>query len=549
MGFWGNLMNAGYAGVTTGFTAARRVFEDPARSYRENTYQQQQEEYRLLWSYYSNSMFDQSAYFLNRYLPGNNTTFHPVNKWQVYKSRYNLYRNIRMIYNPTKRLVDFYSGMVYPGVLSEDGAKLPDGVPMAIPFAEDTDPALKDAIAQFWQWSNWQAKKSVMVRYGAALGSVLVELIDDPSSRKVVANIIWPGFICDLDLDSAGNIEQYAVQYSVYDEDEGSYMYKKVISKEAFSYYKNGEPYDYGLGAEVPNVYGFVPAVWVKHVDIGGDHGSPAIAGCLGKIDELNNLASHVHDQIHKIIGAPSVLWSSGSINSLFNTQKRTNTQDFADPASDQESVLMLKGPADGHIDSLAGSLQLGETATYMDRLLAEIEQDHPELVYYRELRSMSTVTGPAASRLVGDVASRVTEVQAAYDMQSMKLFQMAVAIAGFRANSGAWGPLNRQQVKFAPFDLDSYAQGDLDLAIMPRPVLTPTKMEVATEKQAVWTGVKLAIEAGVPLAMVLKDEGWTDEEIAQMQQHEQVALQSQLNTIQMKQTLAQQDTIPPVGQ
>jgi hypothetical protein len=133
--------------------------------------------------------------------------------------------------------------------------------------------------------------------------------------------------------------------------------------------------------------------------------------------------------------------------------------------------------------------------------------------------------------------------------MQSMKLFQMAVAIAGFRANSGAWGPLNRQQVKFAPFDLDSYAQGDLDLAIMPRPVLTPTKMEVATEKQAVWTGVKLAIEAGVPLAMVLKDEGWTDEEIAQMQQHEQVALQSQLNTIQMKQTLAQQDTIPPVGQ
>jgi len=32
---------------------------------------------------------------------------------------------------------------------------------------------------------------------------------------------------------------------------------------------RDGDPFDYGEGAAYPNPYGFVPAVWVKHTDIG----------------------------------------------------------------------------------------------------------------------------------------------------------------------------------------------------------------------------------------------------------------------------------------
>src|SRR5205823_14485942 len=96
--------------------------------------------------------------------------------------------------------------------------------------------------------------------------------------------------------------------------------------------------------------------------------------------------------------------------------------------------------------------------------------------------------------------------------------FRMACAIAGFRANSGAWGrSLSRQQQKFLPFDLDSYASGDLDMAIMPRPLLLPTRMEIGQENEQMWRGVAFASKAGVPAECVLREAGWTDDKIAQL--------------------------------
>jgi hypothetical protein len=551
MGVLNRMWDASIAGWNAGMYAARRVFEDPATAHQQETFVQQASEYQLLWAYYNNSMFDRTARFMNSWAGSwQNNRLNPAqNGWSQYKSNYNLYRNIRLVYNPVRRLVDFYAGQVYPGLLSEDGAQLPDGVPLAIPFSEDTDPALKDAIAQFWQWSNWQAKKSVLVRYGASLGSVLVEVIDDVQRGKVVADVVWPGFVRDLQLDSAGNVKFYSLQYQVWNPDDGSYIYRKDVDQNAISYYKDDEPHDYGYGSVVENIYGFVPATWIKHMDLGADHGSPAIAGSFGKIDELNSLASHVHDQVHKVIGAPLVMWSDGAINSLFNNKARQSTNEFERPATEQENILLLKGPAGGNVSSLAGNLNLGETKAYGDGLLMEIEKDHPELVFYDQLRSMSQVTGPAASRLVGDVASRVVEVQANYDAASMSIFRMAVAMAGFRAQSGAWGALNRQQAKFTPFNLDSFARGDLDMAIIPRPLLVPTKLEMAQENQMMWSGVQAAVTAGAPLEIVLKNEGWTPEQIAELHAAKDREAKMQEASIQRQQFLSQQDTIPAIGQ
>jgi hypothetical protein len=551
MGVFSKMIQATSVGLQAGIIAARRVFEDPASAYQQRSFQAQAIQYSLLWSYYNNSMFEKIPHIVNLAGWSGNNSWGPwavAQSWAAYKANYNLYRNIRLIYNPTRRLVDFYAGQIYPGVLSEDGQSLPDGVPLAVPFAKDTDPSLKAAVAQFWQWSNWQAKKSLQVRYGAALGSVFTELVDDLEHGKICAEIPWPGFISNLELDSAGNVKAYAIQYQAHDGNE-SYLYCKEVDADAFRYYRDGEPFDYGYGAIVENPYGFVPATWTKHVDVGGDHGSPAIAGSFGKIDELNNLVSHIHDQIHKVIGAPVVLWSSGSVQSLFGTKKRGSTFDFDEPSSDQESVLMLKGPADGKVDSLAGNLDLAAADVHVGRLLAEIEDSHPELTFYKMLRQMSQVTGPAAERLAGDVTSRVIEAQAAYDQANIKLFQMATAMAGFRANSSSWGSLNRQQQKFTPFGLDSYERGDLDMAIMPRPILKPTKTEVAMEKQAMWTGVKLATEAGVPLELALRDEGWTEEELQALQDATDREAKAQVDQIQRQQFLAQSDTIPMVNQ
>ncbi len=482
MGWWNTMLQAGVAA----YTAARRVFEDPGTSHNQLLYLNQQAAYNLLWSYYNNAMFERIVTTAGAL---NSVTF--AGGWSVYKQNYNLYRNIRMIYNPTRRLVDFYAGQVYPGVLSEDGLKLPDGVPLAVPFSEDTSKELKSAIAQLWQWSNWQARKSVQVRFSAALGNTLIEIADDVEHGQVSMNVIWPGFVVDLHLDSADNVKSYAIQYLAQDE-TGGYLYRKEVDKREFRYYRNGEPFDYGDGQVAENPYGFCPAVWLKHVDIGGQHGSPAIAGSFGKIDELNNLASHFHDQIHKIIGAPMLIGSSTSIANISQVTKRVPTSEFIEPATDQESILLLKGSADSKVSSLAGKLDLAGTLAAMKELLTEVEQDHPELTFYKELRAMSQVTGPAAARLVGDVANRFAEVAAIVDQANVKLFQMAVAIAGFRANSGAWGSLNRQQQKFTP-------------------------LEIGLENELMWKGVWYAAQAGVPAEFVLREAGWTEDVIQQI--------------------------------
>lgn len=421
-----------------------------------------------------------------------NTNFDDLAAWLSYRQTYQLYRNIRSIYNPTKRLVNFYVSQVYPGVLSEDASKLPDGVGLAIPFPDDTDEKLKAAIAQFWQWSNWQSNNRLMVRYGAATGSCLVEVDDNVARGKVSAIVQWPGRLASaakddspsLVLDDSGNVKFYALEYQALDEKGETFTYRKEVSQESIVEYR-----DETKTSENKNPYGFVSAVWCKHIDEGDDYGAPAIAGSLTKIDELNGLVSHTHDQVDILIDSPGIIASSGNVGLISETSanlKATAADEYSAVGALKEKPtkrLLLHGPADSSWVPLTGNLEPDKIVPLIDRALTEIEHDFPELSMYQELRKMSQVTGPAAARMMGDVGSRVLEVQSNYDTQSIKLFQMAVAIGGFRYREGkeGWRDKNDQRNKFAPFNLESYQKGDLNLSIMPRPLIPVTEDDTIT--------------------------------------------------------------------
>src|SRR5690349_18335943 len=71
--------------------------------------------------------------------------------WQSYKSRYRLPRSQRMIYNPPRRAVEWFSGRVYGGAWTDDGRPLPDGTPHVLQFPQDIideNPALVVAALQ-----------------------------------------------------------------------------------------------------------------------------------------------------------------------------------------------------------------------------------------------------------------------------------------------------------------------------------------------------------------------------------------------------------------
>jgi hypothetical protein len=436
-----------------------RVYNDPEGTQTRGAFQTRAGRYIYLWQYYNNAAFEELA------------------GWGAYKGQHHLYRHTRSIYNPVRRLVDFYGGIVYPGYLTSDAMPLPDGTPCAIPISEDTSPALRAAVGQLWQWSNWQIGKALLVRYGAALGDVLLEVIDDTERGKVTLDVTWPGLVRDLELDMYGNVKSYTIEYE-YEEDDRTYTYTRMVDSESVRTLRNGQPYAYSeAGAEYANPYGFVPACWVQHTVTGGEHGDPAVRN-IAAIDELNSLAAHTLDQAHRILETP-ILISGERIEQLEANSKDDSTASLDVRSQRQESIKLLRGSAGAGVHTLR--LDPGEALANIERLLANIEADHPELSMYNQLRSMGELTGPAADRLLGDVQTYVDAARASYDTQSVKAFQMAVAIGGWRAQRGDWGPrplLNRQQQAFAPFDLDSYQAGDLDMEIMPRPLVAITERE-----------------------------------------------------------------------
>jgi len=433
--------------------------------------------YQTLWAYYTNEAFDGLA------------------RWQGYRSRHRLYRNHRSLYNPTTRLVDFYAGHVYPGIVTATPTRYGNGARMAYPLADDTPPQLRAALDQLWQWANWQQQKSTLVRWGAALGDVMAEVVDDLEREKVYMGLIWPGQVKDLTLDNTGNVKAYALEYTALDAEGQSYIYGKTVDAARIAVLHDGREVDVR-----PNPYGFTPAVWVKHNDMGGQHGAPALRS-LGKVDELNGLVSQAHDNLRKMMGAPLLVATNGTLERLEDAPKRDGTAEAQRLGRDEAEMLNIwRVNGDAHIVSV--ELDPNAALAWADKLLGEIEHDHPEVTFYQQLRAMGEVSGVAASRLMGDVEGYVIDAQAGYDQQCTKLFQMAIAVGGWRVATGAWGRnggLTRQQEAFRGYDLESYQRGDLDLTILPRPLVPLSEkeqMEIERERLSIETDRAQAQEA-----------------------------------------------------
>lgn len=448
---------------TAGFGYARRVYNNPSVFTQQTRYENWQSRYDLNWSYFIGSALDDMA------------------MWAGYRSINGLYYGTRNLYNPCRRLVDFYAGTIYPGTLTADAERFEDGTVIAMPFAQQTPKKLTRAISSLWKWSNFHIGKDIMVTFTATTGECLVEIIDDLDSNKIEFRNWYPSTVTNIDLDFRGNVKGYTIEYD-YEVAEGrdndgtlytkTYHYKKMVDESSFRTYRDGVPYGYdGNDSVWPNPYGFVPAVWVKHNDVGTQHGEPCMR-YMNKWDQLNSLASHWNDQAHRVLQAP-ILITGDNISTLKTETPDDLKPNPVNPSSSRQQIPILRGPVGA--DLITANPPSGDVIAVIDHQIEEIEKDHPELTMYHEMRKMSQVTGPAVSRLFGDVEILVHKARASYDTQMVKLHQMAIAIGGYRANNGDWGEpstLSQDRAVFLPFNLDSYENGELDFEIAARPLI-----------------------------------------------------------------------------
>lgn len=439
-----------------------------------------------------------------------NTAYRNIHSWAVtYRQQQALYRWIRGIYNPTYRLGDFWRSHVWGGRLDPDAG---DGkeTPSAIPIITENE-ALRPALAQLWRWSNWGINKGILPLWGSVLGDLAIQATDDPAKKQVYLQLIHPSIIKETTLDSRGNVKGYVIEEQRSDprNPNNNVTYQEIVERDGdnvtYRTLLNGQVYAWnGTTGEWSAPYGFVPMVMIQHNNVGLQWGWSEIHSGRAKFQETDDIASKLNDQVRKTVDAA---WFFTKMEAPRSTPKITGTTPTSDnPQPGRQEVPAIYAPEGSTATPLIATLDIAGALANIDAMLKELEKDYPELqmdIWAADKAASGRALRTARMR----VETKVEERRPNYDDALIRIQQMAVAIGGYRKYEG-----------FAGFGLDSYQAGDLDHYIGDRPVFAKDPLDDIEVEQAFWTAANAATKAGVPLFVYLKRQGWSDEQVSEIE-------------------------------
>jgi len=428
---------------------------------------------------------------------------------ETLKAQYRLYRQTRLVWNPVPDLTDFWGSALYPGVLLRRD-QLKRGSVSAIPLADDLDEALHRAIDQVWWWSGMPWLKYYIPYLAARHGGMLLKVVDDVPGRKVYFRPVQAALVADLELSPAGDVLGYATEETITPATGEPYVYREEVSKAGYRTFRDGKLYDFSgdanLGAARPNLWGFVPACWVPHQPADSVWGQPAIGATLPELLEINSLQSMQDDGVAR--GTKPIWWFATDSVTPLAADKRGATSDLDPSDGDRESITAFRlspGATSGKLDP---SANIADIAAYIAQRKAEFYRHFPELSMWESLRARN-VSGIAAEILHGDTRNKVLNVRPGTDRQLEKATQMALTLAGVRANAGTgaggWGTLDRQRSVFLPYTLDSFHAGALDFTIQDRPLVPVAPL---TDQERAALADVLLNKLGLPPAFVFGEMG-----------------------------------------
>lgn len=415
--------------------------------------------------------------------------------------RAGLPKNIRSILPLTKAAVDWWTGHVYPGVWTPDGLPGSGGRPNRLPYASDTPKELRESVQQAFTWSKFSGGDlGTYVLQGALYGDVFAEVNVDYERGKVYPRLLHASHVTDLEFNNSGDLIAYQLSIPMKDANGVQYRWGKRVTKTTITTYYDDEPRGYdGQPAEMENPWGFAPAVWVMHRDVGGQHGAWVMDGLLPTVDELNGMQASVNDYTGKM-WRQKVGVSSKDPTGLFKMLKALSSTAPSDPElqslwrlrrgeTHDDDIDVIPAPEGVSVFHLLQNMGLAESAIHFDRMMTALERNLPEVMLSERLQSAGDVRQVGVRMLIQDVQHKLDNASANYDSGVVKLGQMCCSIGGELARSGQWGPrsqLTDQQKKFLPFSLQSWDRGELDFSLEPRDLLPLTMLDRATESLAI---------------------------------------------------------------
>ena len=423
---------------------------------------------------------------------------------------------MRALKNPAHRSVEFFASHLWAGALPE-----------ALPIVSENR-LLEPAVQQLWSWSNWGAQKQVAARRFAMLGDLFVKVRSSgdfvpPDERRVWFQQVAPRSVTDfrkddrnfityfridvpmIDTDTAGAVTQRWSHVEVWDKATGTYRQWRHLGESVNATVETLTGLDVTASIEELTGVDFIPIVHAPFRDVGDDRGVGCFVPAIDKIDEVNRLATRLHQMGFRNMRN---LWAStrtgldaanrplpaarvGPVMTAIN-RVRGGTMYTAEGQVEQaadETVIDLPGATD--LKSLVPQLAYGDLLDVLRESMREIESDLPEIQWYRLAEEGAELSGRAIRLKMAPAAKRVEEARGNAETALARLDQMGLSMG---QAIGLWS------------DVGSYDAGDFEHAFAAREIFPLSDLDEAESHRARGQAAQSYTSAGVPLATVLID-------------------------------------------
>jgi hypothetical protein len=167
------------------------------------------------------------------------------------------------------------------------------------------------------------------------------------------------------------------------------------------------------------------------------------------------------------------------------------------------DDVWTLPGMAT--LEQIVPNIQYDAALAILNAQMDELSNDLPEILWY-ELKDKGELSNVALKTLLGPAIARVLDARGNAEPALVRANQMALTIAGLHALDGFQ-------------DLGTFENGDFDHTFGERDVIPMSARERAET-------VKADVDAGIPLLFSMKRNGFSEEEVREVEKSEEYKLQ-----------------------
>lgn len=422
--------------------------------------------------------------------------------------------------NPINRLVEFYVDHVWPGNIE---------AAHALHVGEDVKNGsnLYDAIEQIWEWSNWEARKSLAIRMFALKGDMFIKIVarsplfadNEAAPDRVTFQLIDAANVTDFDVDEMNVVTFIRLDIPsterTNDGETEEFTYTEVWNRDGMRAWRHdsGEAVDLmSLGApqeemtlEEAGLPGLLPFVRAPFRDVGAARGHNAFWAAIEKIDEASNLATRLHRDVFR----------AGPLWAVENQGKDAEGRPLPPPRLSGEGQLSsteieLGGErmlsVSGTLKCLIPSINFGGMLDILEAQMIEIMEDLPELKYYRVTEPGSQVATATVRLLLSPAVKRVLEARSNADHGLYRANLLALLMAQSLGLPG-----------FTEADIGTYANGDFEHWFDDREVIHMSEDERAASEKLKAEADLARRDLGIPWRVIMEERGYTADEIEEM--------------------------------